>query len=384
MLLVLQLSPPHRILGLTILSCLRRLHLAGRAPSTADAGSPSSVTPSASSVRGLNPTALSFEPSGRAVDTSASSTSPSSVQVEALQTPNSNPLQVQDDPLSTTPTEASAAAEALSSTPKAAAAEVALPLSGSSNATSANIADLVLSVCSACVQGNSANLSARIHPDPCPPNYPSSFELVNTAHPHTGLFPLHYAASRGFLHISQYLLEQGAMILEDPSGETPLHVAAYKGHAAVLKELIQHSAQTGDGAQHINAADADGWTPLHNACSKGWLDIVQMLIAAGANPDQASNLGYTPLMNAASKGHLPILNLLLTKGLVDPFKRNRNGEAAYDTASASEPYVCEVLANHEAHLWEQKQAHNTEKMPYSQSSACCFSFMPVHGVSDFF
>lgn len=227
---------------------------------------------------------------------------------------------------------------------------------------------LVLDVCAACAQGNATRLEALLHPaDSNNSNnerYPSSFELVNTPHPHTGLSPLGYAASHGYLHLVQMLLQEGAMMVEDPSGETPLHVAAYKGHAAVLEKLIE----AGDH-DCVNAVDSDLWTPIHNACAKGWLDIVQMLVAHGANPDQTSRLGYTPLMNAASKGHLPVINYLLQKKLVDPFFRNKNGEAAYDTASASEPYVCEILSAHEAKMWaEQRQGSQmseSEHMPYN-------------------
>lgn len=217
----------------------------------------------------------------------------------------------------------------------------------------------ILRVCRACIDGQLGSLQTIIQP-----GSPSAFELVNSAHPHTGLLPLHYAASRGYLHIVSYLLEQGAMLLEDPSGETPLHVAAYKGHAVVLECLISSASDS----NAVNAADSDGWQPLHNACSRGWLDIVQMLVANGALPDQESNLGYTPLMNAASKGHLPIINFLISKGLADPFKRNKNGEAAYDTASASEPFVCEVLAAYEAKLWEKRMSEvpEADALPYSK------------------
>ena len=78
-------------------------------------------------------------------------------------------------------------------------------------------------------------------------------------------------------------------------GNTPLHLAAYEGHTAIAKALI-------DAGANMTATDEDGCTPLHYAACEGKLKTVQALLKAGSNPDTTNNEGYTPLHLAVIKG----------------------------------------------------------------------------------
>ncbi len=53
----------------------------------------------------------------------------------------------------------------------------------------------------------------------------------------------------------------------------------------------------------------------------GYVEIVQMLIEAGAELNTSDLHGWTALMEAAQKGHLQVVDLLLTAG-ADPFLAN--------------------------------------------------------------
>ncbi|KAG6880442.1 hypothetical protein C0992_000044 [Termitomyces sp. T32_za158] len=182
------------------------------------------------------------------------------------------------------------------------------------------------------------------------------FSLANSASSRTGFTALHAAASRGYLEIVAWLVEDcGAMPdLEDREGETALHKAALNGHLSVIQYLLPDKAD-------VHARDADGWTALHNACSKGYLGIVRWLCETGGatslsdgvrGVDVQSKDGWTPLMNAASKGHLPVVLYLLWKQRADPLVRNKWGEAAYDAAAAVfEVWICEMLQQAEAEKW---------------------------------
>ncbi|KAF7332129.1 Ankyrin unc44 [Mycena kentingensis (nom. inval.)] len=183
-----------------------------------------------------------------------------------------------------------------------------------------------------------------------------AFSLSNDASTRTGLTALHAAASRGYLDIVTWLVEDcGAMPdLEDKEGEASASFAALNGHLHVIKFLLPNRAD-------VNARDADGWTALHNACSKGYLDIVRWLCETGGaaaeqngvlGVDVRSKDGWTPLMNAASKGHLPVVLYLLSKQAANPLVRNNWGETAYDSAAAVfEVWICEVLQRAEAERW---------------------------------
>jgi hypothetical protein len=239
----------------------------------------------------------------------------------------------------------------------------------------------------ACICGSLPTLRSLFHPSSLPDDYPPAFTLSNTPHPHTGLTPLHYAASRGHLDIARYLVDEcGALVdMEDPSGETALHKAAYKGHAALVRFLCER----GGGWQAAEEQDADGWTALHNAASRGWLDVVRILVEeVGAGVDKRSKGGYTALMNASSKGHLPVVRYvtyllsplvpssfsvfcpcsprryLTTKHACDPLIRNAHGETAYDVAVASlEINIADVLARYEALFWSSYHGGDAQYNP---------------------
>jgi Ankyrin repeats (3 copies) len=93
------------------------------------------------------------------------------------------------------------------------------------------------------------------------------------------------------------------------SDHTPLHLAAWAGNCARIKELI-------DGGAEVDRQTAQGWTALHNASRCGHVDCIQMLLDhGGANPDlQCQN--WTALHFAAWHDHLCACIVLLSRGAV--------------------------------------------------------------------
>lgn len=49
-----------------------------------------------------------------------------------------------------------------------------------------------------------------------------------------------------------------------------------------------------------------GLHPLHNACSFGHVDVVRLLLEAGAEPNTTDNWNFTPLHEAAQKGKIDV------------------------------------------------------------------------------
>ena len=62
----------------------------------------------------------------------------------------------------------------------------------------------------------------------------------------------------------------------DENGTTTLMIAAGKGLAAFVKELLSHGAD-------VNAQDLDNWTALLCATKSGHLEIVELLVENGAD-----------------------------------------------------------------------------------------------------
>jgi ankyrin repeat protein len=64
----------------------------------------------------------------------------------------------------------------------------------------------------------------------------------------------------------------------------------------------------------VNARDAEGQTPLHRAATRGYKDLVELLIAKGAEVNAKHKNGQTPLQMAASEGHKEVVEFLKKHG----------------------------------------------------------------------
>jgi len=105
------------------------------------------------------------------------------------------------------------------------------------------------------------------------------------------------------------------------SGESPLMIAAIKGHEAMAKKLIDRGADV----------NKTGWTPLHYAASAGQLPIIRLLLENHAYIDAESPNKTTPLMMAAMYGTAASVKLLIEEG-ADPQLKNEQGLTAIEFA----------------------------------------------------
>jgi ankyrin repeat protein len=83
---------------------------------------------------------------------------------------------------------------------------------------------------------------------------------------------------------------------------TPLHLAATGNYEEIVEVLLAHGAE-------VNAKDGNGWTPLHFAAHEGYKDVVELLLRKGAINCQNKQYS-TPSELAARKGHENVAELI--------------------------------------------------------------------------
>ena len=137
------------------------------------------------------------------------------------------------------------------------------------------------------------------------------------------------AAAVGDADRLRELVEADSSLLESrsPDGFTPLHMASYFGHPAIVRYLQERGADV--GAVSGNAMKVQ---PLHAACATGQLEIAEALLDAGANVNARQQDAYTPLHAAAANGDERLARLLLDYG-ADRGLQLDDGRTAADLAS---------------------------------------------------
>lgn len=137
---------------------------------------------------------------------------------------------------------------------------------------------------------------------------------------HTGLF---LALRDGSLKVANALVDWPKTNVETRTAqdESPLMMAALKGHTQLVRKLIERNADV----------NKTGWTPLHYAATNGHLAIIELLLENHAYIDAESPNGTTPLMMAAHYGTPAAVRLLLEAG-ADPTLKNQLGMTAFDFA----------------------------------------------------
>ena len=181
-----------------------------------------------------------------------------------------------------------------------------------------------------------------------------------------GATALYAAAENDRLPAVTLLLAKGADVnLTGRSDLTPLAAAAYNGNDRVVAALLERSARP-------DALDTTGKAPILYAAARGFTPVVRRLLAAGVDPkraygndltalmwaagyepgygehdaldviallldagapiDATDNRGRTALMTAAEGGHAAIVAALLARG-ADRNRNDRDGKRAVDLAA---------------------------------------------------
>ena len=120
---------------------------------------------------------------------------------------------------------------------------------------------------------------------------------------------LQEAAAIGDIGLVRSLLDKGVGVdsWDDPFKKTALHRAAISNHKDVVELLLAKGADIEAGKFHVGTA-------LHYAAEKCHKEIAELLIANGADVNARNGKGETPMQYAQDKGHTEIVELLRKHG----------------------------------------------------------------------
>ena len=126
--------------------------------------------------------------------------------------------------------------------------------------------------------------------------------------------------------------------------ESPVADAAQRGDVEEVRALLQRGADA-------NGAQPDGLTALHWAAMNNDLDVIGLVLYAGASVRPLTRLGgYTPLHLAARNGNAEAVRRLLEAG-ANPNRFTTTGvTATHFAAQANSASAITALAHHEADM----------------------------------
>jgi ankyrin repeat protein len=156
-----------------------------------------------------------------------------------------------------------------------------------------------------------------------------------------GETPLMTAARSGNVEAAKILLDHGADLeaRESWHGETALMWAVAESHPDMVKELVARGADVNATStlvkweRETTFEPREKWlpmgalTPLLFATRQGCTECARILVAKGANLNQADPDGVTPVISAIINGHYDTAGYLVEKG-ADPNLTDKTGRTA--------------------------------------------------------
>jgi serine/threonine-protein phosphatase 6 regulatory ankyrin repeat subunit B len=149
----------------------------------------------------------------------------------------------------------------------------------------------------------------------------AKFLLGEKADPHRtdykGRNAILWAAAKANQHMVNLLIGYYAThVATDTRGNTVFLTAAEHGNTEALELFCRPLYK--NSMFNINSANHDGDTPLLMAARKGHLEAVRLLLKEGADLRHCNKLGRSALLEAAENGHTEVLAMLQGKELTLP------------------------------------------------------------------
>jgi uncharacterized protein len=148
-------------------------------------------------------------------------------------------------------------------------------------------------------------------------------------------------------------------LLASAAGEVRLADAAQQGDRAAVRDLLNQK-------EDVNKAQGDGMTALHWAASNDDLEMVQLLLSAGANVKAETRLGaITPLFMACKSGNASIVEALLKAGASASAPDAHGTTPLMMAAAAGGADAVKVLLEHGADANAKETSHGQTALMFA-------------------
>ena len=163
--------------------------------------------------------------------------------------------------------------------------------------------------------------------------------------------PLMEAADAGQQAVVEELLHHNLDVnYVNKLGDSAILLAARHGYVRSVELLLKHGASV-DGFETTKTGNAGATgttlcksTPLSESCTGGHVELVQLLLSYGAQPNIATSSGGAPIQIAAKKGYSVILRHLLDAGANANIRNARtHWTALHEACEHSNVSVVETL-----------------------------------------
>ncbi|KAL3699192.1 hypothetical protein R1sor_017214 [Riccia sorocarpa] len=150
----------------------------------------------------------------------------------------------------------------------------------------------------------------------------------------SGAFLLRHLVARGEIENVRFVIQRKSHPNkpDDQTGRTALHIAAMSGNVEMVELLL-------DAGAIVDVISKTGQTPLLEAVYMGHLDIVLSLLERGASPEARNSIGWTSIHLAALRNYVDIVRLLIERGALLEAP-DREGRTALHSAVTAGHFDC--------------------------------------------